>query len=246
MGDRDTFAWALVKLYYAAFYAGHALTRTLGEGCSFFYKKHTDRIASVADANGIAPVLRVDAGLYHCVLNANASAITYMKAASTAGGAHEAFWLAFGNKLKSVAEDILTGPLPRADAQAVYVQINSMLQIIGRKTGYSWLSGIRNDLQYRLQHGAWFPERTRVQVRHDLGRIAGQWKRDPMTIDLTNQRWGLLGDFSLACAFIVALCLEVFVIIAARSSRGNQSFARTGPIAFLSRHFTFLSFGGPG
>ena len=234
MDERDTFPWALVKLYYAAFYAGHALTRTLGEGCSFFYKKHADRIAAIADANEFAPALRMDAGLYLCVLNTNASAITYTKAASTAGGAHEAFWLAFGNKLKLVAEDILTGPLPRADAQAVYVQINFMLQIISRKTGYSWLSGIRNDLQYRLQHGAWFPERTKVQVRRDLGRIAGQWKRDPMTIDLANRQWGLLGDFSLACAFIVALCREVFVLIATRSSRGNQSFARTGPIAFLS------------
>jgi hypothetical protein len=234
MDNRDTFAWALVKLYYSAFYAGHALIRTLGEGCSFFYKSHTDRVAIIADASGILPPFRIDAGLYHCVLSPNASAVSYVKAASTSGGTHEAFWLIFGKKLKSTANAILTGPLPSADAQTVYAQIDQMLQIINRKAGYSWLSGVRNDSQYRLQHHVWFPETLRAQVRRDLGRVAAQWKRDPMAIDLSNQRLGLLGDFSLACAFIVALSREVFCQIGERSSRGTRSFARTGPMAFLN------------
>lgn len=232
--DRDSFPWAVVQLYYGAFYAGHALIRTVGEGCSFFYKRHTDRIASVADANGISPPLRMDAGLYHCVLNSTSSVITYNKAASNAGGAHEAFWLVFGNKVKSIADAILAGPLPTIDAQAVYAKLNQLLQILNRKGGYSWLSGVRNDLQYRLQHDAWFPEIPRVQMRRDLGRVASQWKRDPMAIDLSSQRSGLLGDFSVACAFIIALCREVFGLIGARSSKGNRSFAKTGPLAFLS------------
>ena len=232
--NRDSFAWALVRLYYAAFYAGHALIRTAGEGCSFFYKRHTDRIAIVADASGIVPAIRIDAGLYHCVLNPTSSAVTYLKAASTSGGAHEAFWLVFGNKLRSIADGILAGPLPRADAQAVFAKLDQMLQILNRKRGYSWLSLVRDDLQYRLQHGAWFPETMKSQARRDLGRVASQWKRDPMMIDLSNQRWGLLGDFSLACAFIVSLCREIFGLIAGRSSKGRRSFAVTGPLAFLS------------
>lgn len=234
MDARDKVGWALVKLYYAAFYAGHALVRTLGEGCSFFYRRHVDRIASVADASGILPQLRLDAGLYHCVLSPSASVVTYAKAASTSGGAHEAFWLVFGNKLRTVADSVLTGPLPTADAQAVYTQLDQLLQLINRKGGFSWLSGVRNDLQYRLQHNVWYPETMRAKDRRDLGRIAGQWARDPLTIDLSNRRRGLLGEFSLACAFIVALCREVFGLIADRSSKGRKSFARTGPMAFLS------------
>ncbi|MEQ1933569.1 MAG: hypothetical protein ABL962_06790 [Fimbriimonadaceae bacterium] len=66
--NRDAFAWALIRLYYGAFYAGHALIRAIGEGCSFFYKTHTDRIAIVADATGITPAFRINSGLYHCVL----------------------------------------------------------------------------------------------------------------------------------------------------------------------------------
>lgn len=234
LDHRDTFAWGMVKLYYASFYAAHALLRTLGEGCSFFYKRHVDRVALVADAYGILPPFRIDAGLYHCVLHSSASAVTYNKAASASGGTHEAFWLVFGRRLTSVAESVLTGSLPRADAQAVYGQLDQMLQILNRKPGFSWLSGVRNDLQYRFQHSAWYPETVRAQDRRELGRVARQWSRDPMTIALTNQSWGLLGDFALACAFIVALCREVLAQIAERSSRGRQSFATTRPMAFLN------------
>src|SRR5436309_15581758 len=38
--QRDTVAWSLVKLYYAAFYAGHSLIRILGESCSYFERQH--------------------------------------------------------------------------------------------------------------------------------------------------------------------------------------------------------------
>lgn len=234
MEDRDAFAWALVRLYYAAFYAGHALIRTLGEGCSFLYKAHTDRIAIVADATGMTPPLRIDSGLYHCVLEAGASVAIFTRARSMSGGAHEAFWLVFGNKMRILSEAILTGPLPRSDAQSVFAQIDQMLQILARKGGYSWLSGVRNDLQYRLQHQAWFPERQKQQFRKDLARAAALWTRDPMSIDMSNQRWGLHGDFVLSCAFIIALCREVFGQISARSSEGRRSFARTGPVAFLN------------
>ena len=33
--EKDTLAWSMVKLYYAAFYAGHSIIRILGESCSF-------------------------------------------------------------------------------------------------------------------------------------------------------------------------------------------------------------------
>lgn len=234
MQDRDAFAWSMIRLYYAAFYAGHALIRVFGEGCSFFYRAHTDRIAVVADAMGIAPPLRLDAGLYHCVLEADASAAIFTRASAMSGGAHEAFWLVFGSRIKRAAESILEGPLPRLDAQAAFAQIDQMLQVLGRKSGYSWLSGVRNDLQYRLQHQVWYPERVRPQFRRDLARAAGQWTRDPMSIEIINQRWGLHGDFVLTCAFIVALCREIFGEIAERSSEGRRSFARTGPVAFLN------------
>jgi hypothetical protein len=117
MRERDTFAWSLVKLYYAAFYAGHALIRAFGEGCSFFYKKHTDHLAKLSAAIGLVSTFGMEVGLYRGMLNANATAISFLKVQGSVGGAHEAFWLVFRNGIKSVSEEILTGPLTRAGAR---------------------------------------------------------------------------------------------------------------------------------
>lgn len=232
MEDRDGFPWSLVKTYYAGFYAAHAIMRTFGEGCSFFYRQHTDQISRMAQALSLTPGFAVDAGLYHCTLSADSTVATYVKASGQSGGTHEAFWFAFGSKLKSLSEDVLKGALPRRDAQAVFTKLDELLQVLARKAGYSWLSNVRNDLQYRLQHKAWYPERVRSQSREGLCRLAKQWVRDPLTIDI-HGRWDLLGDFVGACTFLVALCREILARIGGRSTQGRHSFARSGPLAFL-------------
>jgi len=234
MTKRDNFAWSLVKLYYSAFYAGHALIRVLGEGCSFFYKKHTDRLSQMRTAVGIIPTFKIEAGLYHCLLNDDATAISFLRARGSVGGAHESFWLIFGNKLKAISEKILLGNLTRIDAQSVFYQFDQLLQIIGRNGGYSWLSSVRNDLQYRLAHDAWYPSRVRPHNRKSLGRLATQWTSDPMSIDMHESRLGLLGDFVSACAFIIALHRDILLRIADSSSEGARSFVRVGPMAFLN------------
>lgn len=233
METRDGFPWSLVKMYYAAFYAAHALLRAFGEGCSFFYKQHTDHLAAMAQVFGVSPSFRIDAGLYHCALSNDSTVVSYVKASGQSGGAHEAFWLAFGKKLKAVSEDVLKGRLTTKDAQAVFAKLDELVQVLARKSGYSWLSGVRNDLQYRLQHKVWFPERVRSQARDGLCRLAGQWVRDPMDVDIQVSQWDLLGDFVGACTFLIALCRDIIDRIGGRSSQGQNSFARSGPLAYL-------------
>ena len=228
---RDTFPWGLVKMYYAAFYAGHSLIRAVGEGCSFVYKKHADRL------NGLQPTFKIETGLYHCVLNQGATAVSLVRAQGMAGGAHEAFWLIFGKKIQALADGILSGPLTRSDAQAAYSRLDALLKVLGRKAGYSWLSVIRNDLQYRLQYQAWYPARTRKQDREALSRLAAQWAKDPMRIDIeaAGHRFGILGEFVACCAIVIALCRELTGRIAAASSEGAQSFVcSSGPVSFLN------------
>ena len=113
---RDSAAWSFIKLYYAAFYAGHALIRLFGEGCSYFGRQHTSRLGALSDALGIVPAFGIDAGLYYCVVK-NA-AMTCVRARGSVGGAHESFWAIFGAFIRKAAEGVLKGNLPRADAQA--------------------------------------------------------------------------------------------------------------------------------
>lgn len=231
--ERDTVAWSLVKAYYAAFYAAHALIRLTGESCSFFDRQHTARIVQLGNAYGLQRSFGIDSGLYHCVLSPNATALKCIRIRSSVG-IHEAFWNVFGAKIDSLAQAVLAGNLPTIDAQTTFAQLEKLTNILARRGGFSWLSNVRNDLQYRQHHGVWFPARLKKSEKQSLGRIIARWSDDPMTIDLDTIRFGLLGDFMAACTFIVALCHALLDRIAERSTAGVKSFVCLGPITYLN------------
>ena len=221
------------EVYYAAFYAGHAIIRIFGEACSFFDRQHTARLIQLGDILGRPWSFDIDAGLYRCALTPSSTAL---KCAKTRGasGIHEAFWTVFGLNIQKLSEATLTGALIPADAQAVFSKLDALVEIMRRRAGYSWLSGVRNHLQYRQHHGVWFPARLRQNEKQSLGRLIADWQGDPMKIDLDMRRLGLLGDFVAACIFIVALCHTMLVRIAERSAAGPRSFVLLGPMAFVN------------
>ncbi len=229
--NKNGMPWAFVKLYYAAFYAGHSIMRLLGESCSYFEAKHVQRISEVATALGRSiPALR--AGFYRCVLNASASGMNCSQARGSVGGAHEAFWSVFGNMLEAVSKLVLTGSMGRADAQAVFTKLEELRSVIGQIRGYSWLSGTRNAIQYRHEHGVWFPTQYRAGERQKLGRLAAKWKTDPMQLPLSTKD-GDLNTFVMGSIFIIAVCRTMLLRIAERSTANARPFVEFGPIALL-------------
>ena len=232
--ERDSAAWSLVKLYYSGFYAGHALTRLFGEGCSFFDRSHVARLTEIADTLGLQRSFSIESGLYHCTLNQTSTALKCVRARAGSGGAHETFWAVFGMRVREIAESVLAGALTRTDAQAVFSKLDGFNDIIRRRTGFSWLSGIRNDVQYRHQFDVWYPNQLRMPDRRYLSGLARGWQRDPMQIDLDVRRVGQLGEFVSCCIFVVALCYAMLQRIAERSSAGTRSFVLLGPMAFVN------------
>ncbi|MDJ0568838.1 MAG: hypothetical protein QNJ53_07290 [Pleurocapsa sp. MO_192.B19] len=45
----NSIAWLIIKSYYAAYYAGHAITRILGTSCSQLNKQSADKIVEIAN-----------------------------------------------------------------------------------------------------------------------------------------------------------------------------------------------------
>lgn len=235
MLQADSVAWCMVKLYYSAFYAGHTLIRLLGETCSYFDRQHIVRLDTLSKALGRLPNFRLETGVYHCVLDANHVVLNCARARGVSGGAHEAFWGILGAKIASVSQEVLRGPLVRADAQAVFAKLDALKAILGRKAGYSWLSEIRNDLQYKHRFGVWFPAQVNARERQMLSGCVGNWARDPMRIDLLSGRSDTLADFVSCCTFLVGLCHTLLVRVAERSSAGKRSFVLLGPLMFINQ-----------
>jgi hypothetical protein len=232
--QRDSVAWSLVKLYYSAFYAGHTLIRIFGESCSYFERHHVNRLNEMGVAFGRVPNFQIESGVYRCVLSDDATAIKCTKVRRSPGGAHESFWDVFGNRIRLVGESTLRGPLTRTDAQSAFSQIENLRSVLSRRTGYSWLSGVRNDLQYRHRFGVWFPAQLNSRERQALSSVVRSWDQDPMGINLQLGKRQTLNEFAAGCTFVISLCHAMLARLAERSSAGLRSFVRLGPMAFLN------------
>ncbi len=222
----DTLAWALVRMYYAAFYGGHAILRLLGQSCSQLEGRHVTKLRALSTALGRPPPFAVGAGLYHCTLNPGQTGLSMTHAHGRVGGAHEIFWEIFDSFLSESTDEVLLGHLSPSDAVSVFAKLEALRRIYRRGAGASWLSAIRNEIQYRHARGVWPPPTVNRTGRGSLSRLAGQWTRDPMLIDIEVPPGGDLGAFVAACAFTSALCRTVLARVAERSSAGSLSFAR--------------------
>jgi hypothetical protein len=232
--EANRLPWALVKAYYAAFYAGHSILRALGLSCTYIDGGRAAKLREVVQSYGIA--IPFVGGLYSTSITESGTAIRFENIGQGHGGTHEAFWRMFHRRLHRVEEDVLTGTLPLVDAQNVNVALGRLRAILtNRQKDGSWLSSVRNEVQYRQAMGVWYPG-CRVDSRDMavLRGIARGWLGDPLVVDLDGKRAGILSDFLGGCAFLVALCRALLDRIGERGTLGRrQSFAHFGPLRYL-------------
>lgn len=86
VGEKDELAWGLIRVYYAAFYAGHSLIRLLGESCSYFDRSHVAYITTLAGITGCSPSFKLESGVYRCRVNAGASLVACANIRGGKGG----------------------------------------------------------------------------------------------------------------------------------------------------------------
>ncbi|WP_162560454.1 hypothetical protein [Methylobacterium durans] len=233
--SKDEIPWAFIRIYYAAYYAGHALTRMLGISCSYLDRNHIAHIQKLGIAVGRSPNFTMKASAYHCVLTSNSALLESTSLREGGGGAHEAFWDVLGEKLKEVAEQVLLQSANQSDAQAVFAKIEAWRAKVKSHGSplHSWLSTIRNEVQYRQAHGLWLPIGVRKHEREQLARAFEQWKRDPMEISVDGPNGGKLADFLICCAFLIASCRVLLERISERSEIPSKSFVKVGPLSLI-------------
>jgi len=89
--------WPLLKLYYSAFFAAHAITRSQGSGVVKLEKRQTAHLNSILsliapEASGISPGMFV----YKTMQSTETGRLSViMEPARTDGGVHESFWKHF-------------------------------------------------------------------------------------------------------------------------------------------------------
>jgi hypothetical protein len=232
--EPDLIPWALVRAYYSAFYAGHAILRLLGCSCNYI---DGPRVAVLRKVLKIYSSSQDFAGgLYSSEMTPSGTSLILKAVGSGQGGTHDAFWKLFVARLLTLESDVLAGSLPRTDAQHVYLILGRLRAVLTRerKDG-GWLSALRNAVQYRQAMDVWYPGcRVAARERTSLSRIAAGWLRDPLSVELPDGAGDDLIAFVSASAFLVASCRALLVRLGELGRLGRkQSFAYYGPLRFL-------------
>lgn len=193
LNESKSLAWSLIRYYYAAFYSAHALHRIVGQALTYIPKVSVDRLNAVSGQYfGVAP--KFSSGLYFLKRCSSLGNQFELELISGGGGSHEDMWERFLKLLKILEDSIILnqGQLS-ASADALDVIKNLRIGLcFGGKNNGSWLSVIRNSINYKHDHGLWYPYSLSKEDSRKLVEKMGQWKSTSQ-----NDFMGRLGSHSL-------------------------------------------------
>ncbi len=229
-------AWILIEHYYAAFFAAHALLRMTGLGCGPIGKSQTTSIMRVASGWGVHTPKTMSGGLYQFCFSAQT---TTFSGTAMSGSPHEGFWVLFDSRLKEISSAVLNPSTALTLDTASRQSVSTKLDELRRNLNYlnagkaSWLTQIRNSINYDHRLATWYPYTGRQKYYDDLRARFGAWQGAAMDVDLSSYGAEDLLRFQSTCNFILAMCRESIEEMSLRCSAG-KSFHQFGALAFLN------------
>lgn len=231
-----TVGWLLIRAYYGAFFAAHAIERMLGRSLTQLDTSAVNSINAVISVFGMQPSTGgLQRGLYVCVADGAKKTISLQKAVGD--GSHESLWMDFVALLRLAITQILTqnnNSTTSQQAASKLTEIEMALTDSGNSSKGSWLSFIRNRVNYQHAFGVWFPYRNYPAYCDDLFEKMQLWRNDSSTISIWPRPGRELQRAVETSALIAALCREICVDMADRCPNG-RSFHNFALINLLTR-----------
>lgn len=222
-------SWIVIRAYYAAFFAAHALLRMFGTHClqvDLPQKKSLDKVAS---AVGMLPRSGFELGFYVSTFDRASGEIRFRKPTARRGS-HEIMWEEFASRIRSVSNHLLTVSSKFTQLSLQLSQLEASLRRDGMTTG-AWLSYVRNLANYKHEFGLWFPYSGSECSASDLLQIARKWRKNPETFfpppvdaQIKQHVW--------TSSLIVSICHAVSTDMAANTPRSFHSY---GGLALVKR-----------
>jgi len=221
--------WILIKQYYSAFYSAHLILRLLGYSLTQLDGSTISSVRKVANVYGTLNSINIENGYYLISYGNNTNTLNCKKQnVNQTGGSHITLWKLFGEKIKELNLQMLTTN-NSSDIQDISFKLDELifnLDYVG-SNNHSWLSRMRNDLNYKHMYGVWHPYSVPKPQLELLKRNVGLWKSNIMDIDLKNHVGSELTRFSYTCQFIIGLGNLICKDMAFRCSEG-KSYLNSG------------------
>jgi hypothetical protein len=216
--------WTAIRTYYAGFFAAHAIQRMLGRAVIQVDVPAASAVDAVANLFGMAASGSFSEGMY--VLHADAAAKTVtLKKWRAKGGSHVCLWVQLVAQLREVITALLASRHATSVATAVATKLTEIEQVLtdrGSTVRGSWLSTIRNRVNYHQDFGVWYPYHGRAQYCASLVAKTKMWRLEPEAISIWPGQDRDLQRFLEVCVFLVALCRTMSVDMTARCPAGKS------------------------
>jgi hypothetical protein len=237
-GLEKSCGWAAIRAYYGAFFAAHSIIRIFGRTCSQLDASHLQFVTRVGSFTHGLDVIH-SAGIYYGKWDERNSTLRFFKpTGNVVGGSHEVTWKLFLETLGELRNSLLSpGAVGlAADLQQAALDLDSFRAGLceGGLNNGSWLSSIRNKVNYRHDFDAWFPYGRPANHYDAIWNAAGtRWLTPPIPIRNIPIRGRELERVMELSGAIVALCRCLIEHIGETSS-GRRSFVKYGPESLIA------------
>lgn len=213
--------WQLIRAYYSAFFALHSLMRLHGWACTRLTKEmssYLNRSARLFFPQGG----KIEAGLYFIKATDKNPELSCTFLGNSNGGTHESLWAHLQTFMAEVTSVSLERSADEEAAQELIDVVARFNSLLSKHGGPSWLTRIRNRINYSHEYGAWHPYESSTC---DVSRVASaieRWKLEPNEV-ITSSTSDELIQYCEACAFVVSLCRTTMKDLVFRS-KPNSPF----------------------
>jgi hypothetical protein len=216
--NTKSIAWPLIRSYYAAFFALHALIRIHGWSCTNITSEIAERISR--DARTLYPIsLQLSSGLYLFKFESGGRRAKGVRMDGLSGSSHEKLW----SLLVEYLSDLTRVSLQAVDEDYASSRFSNAIELLSTRVkkfgGVKWFTKTRNKLNYSHEFGAWFPY-TDAPNHHEIHQNSAKWLGDPADC-LTAINSEELFEFSEACLFIVSMCRTTILDLSKRSKSSS-------------------------
>lgn len=173
--------WNLIKLYYAAFYYCQTALKLSKNWPTYFPTSDLLTLRSNCQIYAAALPFQLRTGQYEISLNDQNYTVQISKISSS-NGTHEEMWGRMSKFLQSVSVLVSTSNFNQIERQQMSKDLGQLEAAI-KASGFrqSWLSSLRNDVQYAQKMGVWHPYRDSVNPEFTNRRLAAMQNKDVNT-----------------------------------------------------------------
>lgn len=222
-------AWACIQLYYAAFFAAHAILRFYGNGCCQLTSKQTSVVSSSAVASGYHRQ-QPNSGLY---LLSYDSSLKVVKA-RLLDDSHADTWSSFADLLQRLSLSVGSVTALSSTKLAAASSLDSLISILKRDGNArgAWLSAFRNRVNYQKSDGLWYPYGKNIPTRDEMIKLIDRWRNSRASFSLNRAKFSDVEAFIEAATAVVWLSRELLLRL--HSMKPNtRHFLDVGGLDFL-------------